>query len=400
MRDGDDEHRDSGTGEPAVVTATPLEDWPKPAKLPAGRRVVLWLRQWRLWKVLRALRGPRLQFGSEQDFENERIADAIKKWARRAAYWLLVPAASAKLYFLGQRVLGSATDLDGSLKSVLAAAALTSGFLAAGLMAATSQTKELRRRRVDDLRQCQEELQPVQRAFQALMNDLQNRPKPAFDAKSAALRAGANWHVGKSLERFIDNIRRVALGWHEHGEYFGGGRLITVEQIIDIERALSDMSGVLYRRKHFMYLVEDLTGTPAGDVHTLDGLWLTKWGGVKYALNRFRPQSDDSWQLLSFWEDLIKETHQLAMRTLRIAVEVHYHNLTQLRVMFAHLAWLTVIGVGVPLMAVTFPTLEGHKPGLLMVAVGGLLLILASTLVTLYRWITQRRLHDEGRLEV
>ena len=68
--------------------------------------------------------------------------------------------------------------------------------------------------------------------------------------------------------------------------------------------------------------------------------------------------------------------------------------------MFVHLAWLVVIGVAVPLVSLTFPTLEGSKSGLLLVAVGGLLLVLASTLVMLYHWMTNRRLDDEGRLEV
>lgn len=369
-------------------------------KLPVPRRIFLWFRGWRVWKILRALRGPRLSFGTQEDFDNESIAVGIKKWLRRAAYWLLVPTVSVALYIIGQRVLGSATDVDGVLRDVLAAASLTSGLLAAGLMNATSQTKELRRRRVDELRASQEALQPIQRAFDALAMSLANRPRPTFDANSAALRARAGWGVGKSLEHFMHNLGRVTSGWNTHGEYFGGGKLITVEQIAEVERALSDMSGVLLRRKHFMYLVEDLTGTPAGKVNTLDGVRLTYWGGVEYALNRFRPQTDDSWQLVSFWEDLINETHQLAVRTLGLAVEVHYHNPTQLRVMFTHLAWLTVVGVGVPLAAVTFPVLGAHKPGLLMVGVGGLLLVLGSTLVMLYRWITQRRLHDEGRLEV
>jgi hypothetical protein len=365
-----------------------------------ARRVILWFCRWRVWKILRALRGPRLTSGGQEDLENQRIADSLKKWARRAAYWLLVPAVSVKLYFLGERMLTSAMDLDGALRSVLTAASLTTGLLAAGLMNATSQTKELRRRRVDELRACQKELQPIQRAFDALVMGVQNKRAPTFDAKSAAQRAAADLPVGKILERFLENLRRVGREWYTHGEYSEGDKLISVEQVDQIESALAQMSGMLDRRKSFMYLVEDLTGTPAGDVYTLDGVLLTEWGGVKYALDRFRPQSDDSWQLLPFWEDLINETHRLAVRTLRLAVEVYYHNPTQLRLMFAHLAWLTVVGVAVPLVAVTFPGLERYKPGLLIVAVGGLLLIIGSTLVTLYRWITQRRLHDEGKLEV
>lgn len=283
------------------------------------------------------------------------------------------------------------------LRGVLTAASLTSGLLAAGL---TSRSKELRRRRVDELRANQERLQPIQRAFEALMYSLQNRPKPTFDADSVALRASAGWHIGRSLEGFLDHLRCVGRGWHIHGEYYGGGKLISVDQIGSIERALGEMSGVLGRRKHFMYLVEDLTGAPAGDVYSLDGVRLTESGGVKYALNRFRPQTDDSWQLLSFWEDLINETHQLAVRTLRLAVEVHHHNPRQLVAMFFHLAWLIAVGVGVPLLSLALPIGHRLKAGLAAVGTGGLVLVLASTLVLLYRWITQRRLHDEGTLEL
>src|SRR5256885_2001854 len=82
----------------APATDTPLEDRPTPPKLPVARRVALWFRRWRLWKILGAMRGPRLQFGTQADFDNERIADGIKTWARRAAYWLLVPAVSVGLY--------------------------------------------------------------------------------------------------------------------------------------------------------------------------------------------------------------------------------------------------------------------------------------------------------------
>lgn len=308
----------------------------------------------------------------------------------------MMPLISSILYVVGQKLFVSASDLDGALRSVLTAASLSSGLLAAGLMNATSQTKELRRRRVDDLRQCQKELQPIQRVFEQVMISLQNKPAPTFDEKSEKLRAEAGYEVGKALEHFLKRIRLVGGGWYEYGEY----KLISVERIDTIEHALADLSGVLDRRKHFMYLVEDLTGTPAGDVYTLDGIRLTKWSGVKYALGRIRPQLDDSWQLLSFWEDFINDAHRLADRTFRLAVEVHYHNPAQLRVMFVHLAWLTFVGVAVPLMTLTFPALRVHKPGLLLVAVGGLLLILASTLITLYRWITERKLDDEGRLEV
>ena len=86
------------------------------------------------------------------------------------------------------------------------------------------------------------------------------------------------------------------------------------------------------------------------------------------------------------------------MRTLRLSLEAHEHNPTKLRIMFAHLVWLTLVGVGVPLVALTFPALQG--PGLLMVATVGLLVVLVSTLVTIYKWITERRLYDEGTLEM
>lgn len=381
-----------------VATATPLDELPDPPELPMAQKVVRWFLGWRLWQILRALRGPRPQFGTLRDFENLHIADGLKMWARRAAYWLLVPAASVTFFFVGQRVLASATDLNGALRNVLTAASLASALLAAGLMNATSQTKELRRRRVEELRACQKELQPIQRTFDQLVMGIQNKSAPEFDAKSAALRAEV-WPVGKSLERFLGNLRCVGRDWYAHGEYYGGDKLISVEQIGEVEGALEDMSGELDSRKRFMYLVEDLTGTPAGSVYNLDGVRLTDWGGVEFALNRFRPQSDDSWQLLSFWEDFINEAHRLAVRTLRLAREVYYHEPMQLRVMFAHLAWLTVVGVAVPLVAVTFPSIQSYRPGLLLVAVGGLLLVLASSLVVLYRWMTQRRLHDEGRLE-
>ena len=393
-------HDDIVGDELASATAGPLDDLPSPVRLPLRRRLSLWLRDWRVWRILRALRGPRVRYGTDEDFGNQRIADGIKQWARRGAYWLVVPAVSVPLYLIGGRVLARAPDLDGSLRSVLTAASLTSGLLAAGLMNATSQVKELRRRRIDELRTCQVELQPIQRVFEQLLWDLQNRSTPAFDAKSAALRARAGWEVGKSLEHFLGNIRCVAAGWNEHGEYFGGGKLISVEQAYNIEKAIGDMSGVLGRRKHFMYLVEDLTGAPAGEVYSLEGVPMTKWAGVKYALERIRPQTEDSWRLLPFWEDFVNETHPLAVRTYQIAIEVYLHNPRQLRVMFAHLAWLTVVGVAVPLLAVALPSLNAHKPGLLLVAVGGLLLVLANTLVVLYFWITQRRLQDEGRLEV
>ena len=56
--------------------------------------------------------------------------------------------------------------------------------------------------------------------------------------------------------------------------------------------------------------------------------------------------------------------------------------------------------VAVPLIALAFPTGRPSRAGLAAVAVGGMLAVLASTLILLYRWITQRRLHDEGRLEI
>ncbi len=346
-------------------------------------RALAWFREWMLWRVFRALRGHRLSVGTQQDFDSERIADRIKKWARRSAYWLLVPTISVKLYTVGERLLGSTTDLDGVLRSVLTAASLTSGLLAAGLMNATSQSKELRRRRVDELRECQKQLQPIQRAFDSLVVDLQNRePK------------------GEALSYFVDQLRRVSDGWYEYGEVYGHGKLIAVDKILDIKNALERLSGMLGRPKHFRHLVHELSGRPASEVNSLEGVVLTQWDGVKYALGRFRPQTDNVWKTLSFWEDLINETLELVVRTAKLSVEVHYHNLTQVRVMFAHLAWLMVVGVGVPLVTLTFPALQRHKAGLLMVAVGGLLLVLTSSLVMLYRWIVQRRLHDEGTLEV
>jgi Cu/Ag efflux pump CusA len=123
---------------------------------------------------------------------------------------------------------------------------------------------------------------------------------------------------------------------------------------------------------------------------------------VKYAVDRIRPEaaSIGSWQYLSFWEELINDTLELATRTQGLSIEVHHQNLTRLRAMFAHLTWLIIVGVAVPLLALAFPLGRAARGGLAIVAVGGMIAVLASTLILLYRWITQLRLHHEGRLEV
>lgn len=325
---------------------------------------------------------PTPQIWTSEETKRARLAHRVRARARWSAAWLIPPAMCVGLYVAGSRLLAPTTDVDGLLRSILPAASLTSGLLAAGLMNATAQSKELRRRRVDALRECQKQLQPIRRAFDMLAISFNDRRSK-----------------GKHLKSFLDHVWRVGFEWHEHDGSDTGGRLISVEKISDIVDALEQLSGTLWRAKHYRYLVEELGGPPAADVHTLEGVVLTHWVGVKNALNAFRPQTDDSWQRLSYWEDVINDTLELATRARQLSIEVHFHNPTRLRAMFAHLAWLIVVGVAVPLVTLAFPESRTSKAGFAMVAVGGMLGVLASTLWLLYRWITERRLHDEGRLE-
>ncbi len=352
---------------------------------PSVRHSVL-ARLRRFWRLVRALarHSPTPRIWTTEDIAPAKLAHGARAWWRWAAAWVLPPAACFGLYAAGGRLLVAATDVDGLLRAVLPAASLTSGLLAAGLMSATAQSKELRRRRVDALRECQRELQPVRRAFDMLEIDFNNRASK-----------------GEHLPRFLDCVHRVGFEWSVYDGSDTGGRLIGVQKIGDIVDALEELSGTLTRPKHYRHLVEELGGVPAAQVTSLHGVVLATWPGVMNAVERIRPAAAamGSWQYLSFWEDLINDTLELATRARGLSIEVHHQNLTRLRAMFAHLAWLIVVGVAVPLLALAFPG-SASRAGLAMVAVGGMLAVLASTLILLYRWITQRRLHDEGRLEV
>jgi hypothetical protein len=205
--------------------------------------------------------------------------------------------------------------------------------------------------------------------------------------------------MGPETKRFRGHIRRVAEGRFEYDEQLTGGRLVSVGRMTDINDALEQLSGMFTDSKYYRGLVAELSGIPASEVFTLKGVTLTTWKGVQHALSRVRPQVDESWRSLSFWDDFINETLKLVTRTLGLSIEVHYHNPTRLRAMFAHLAWLTVVGVALPLLALALPVGDS-KRGLSMVGVGGLLGVLLSSLWLLYGWITERRLHDEGKLEL
>ncbi len=111
------------------------------------------------------------------------------------------------------------------------------------------------------------------------------------------------------------------------------------------------------------------------------------------------PAITGEWRYLSFWDDLINQALEMASRTMELSIEVHHQSFTRLRAMFAHLTWLVIVGVAVPLIALASPFSDGWKRGLAGLAIGGMLTVMGSSLVLLYRWITQRRLHDEGRLE-
>jgi hypothetical protein len=248
-------------------------------------------------------------------------------------------------------------------------------------MNATAQSKEMRRRRVEALRECQGQLQPIRHAFDELTISFNNRTNKGVD-----------------LTRFLDLVWPVGFEWRAY-DGSDTGRLISVEKIDEIIGALSQLSAMLWRPKGYRHLVEELGGPPAGEVNSLRGVIVTTWIGARNAVAAFRPDAAvDSWCYLSFWEDLVNEALELATRMRDLSFEVHYQSLTRLRAMFAHLAWLVVVGVAVPLVALTFPALPASRSGLALVAVGGMLAVLAGSLVLLYRWTTERRLHDEGRL--
>jgi hypothetical protein len=343
--------------------AHPIGVSPKKWKPSLHRRVFERVR--RLWSFAIALAGviPAPRIRTVRDVGPTRLAYRARQWWRWVAAFLLPTGAYLWLYDVGRHMLAT-TDLDALLRAILPAASLTSGLLAAGLMTATAQAKELRRRRVDALRECQKELQPVRRAFDMLEIGFHKRP-----------------NKGEHLTRFLERVHWIGFEWNVYDGSDTGGRLMRVEKLNDIVDALEELSGTLTRPKHYRFLVEELGGGVATDVSSLHGVVLTTWQGVMNAVDSIRPDAvaSGSWQYLSFWEDLINDTLELASRARGLSVEVHYQNLTRLRAMFAHLAWLVVVGVAVPLVAVAFTTSPRVKAGLAMVAVGGMLMLLASS---------------------
>ena len=353
--------------------AEPVGLDPNRWKPSARHRLFARLRMFRWLVVAVAGRSPAPRMWATEDIGLARLAYRVRAWWRWAAALPLPAATCFGLYFLGWRLVPMTTNVDGLLRAVLPAASLTSGLLAAGLMSATAQTKELRRRRVEALRECQRELQPIRRAFDMLETNFNNRT-----------------NKGEHLTRFLECVHRVGFEWSVYDGSDTGGRLIGVQKISDIVDALEQLSGTLTRPKHYRYLVEELGGGPAAGVTSLHDVVLATWPGVMNAVERIRPEAaaTGSWQSLSFWEDLINDTLELASRARELSIEIHHQNLTRLRAMFAHLAWLIVVGVAVPLVALAFPAIPASKRGLTLVAVGGMLTVLGSTLVLLYRWIT------------
>lgn len=376
MNDGD-AHHDEATATTKTPIAVPLA--PQRLNVPSLRERFALGMHW-CWDLIREVLGQRLPHYTIRDAERAALTFRIRAGVRWVGAWIAPPVVFAGLYVAGKYLIAPTTDVEALLRSVLPAASLTSGLLAAGLMNATAQSKELRRRRVDALRKCQGELQPVRRAFDRLYISFNDRLVN-----------------GEHLQAFLDRVWRVGFEWILYDGSDTSGRLFSVEKIGDIVAALEELSGTLSRPKHYRHLVEELGGPRAADVHTLEGVVLTRWPGVKNALAEIRPLSDDSWRTLSFWEDFINESLKLATRAQELSIEVHYQDLTRLRAMFAHLVWLVVAGVAVPLAGLAFPSHQVQQ-GLALVAVVGMLSVLASTLWLLYRWITEQRLHNEGRL--
>jgi len=359
--------------------AEPL-DGQKLSKPSVRQRVLNWFQ--RRWIFAMALIGisPQPQIWTQNDIAPTEFAFKARKWWRLACAIPLPFAACVTLFFLGSRVLATtkAQDLDALLRAVLPAASLTAGFLAAALINAQADAKGLRRKRVDALRECQRELEPIRQAFDALLIDFNNRTAKGAD-----------------LKRFLDCVCRV--GGFTFGGSGPGGNLIDVKRIDDIVDALEQLSGTLSRPKHYRHLVEQLGGGPAEDITSLRGVIVARWQGVANAVAKVRPEAatDDNWKYLSFWEDLVEHALELATRTRRLAIRVHFEDVTRLRAMFAHLAWLVAVAVAAPLVGLGFIGNTEAKAGLAAVAIVGMLMILASSLILLYRWATQR-LHDEG----
>src|SRR5258706_11876993 len=238
------------------------------------------------WRLVIAVAGRSPAPRTTGDIASARLAYRARAWWRWALALPLPTATCFGLFFLGWRLVPITTNVDGLLRAVLPAASLTSGLLAAGLMSATAQTKELRRRRVDALRECQRELQPIRRAVDMLEIDFNNRASK-----------------GEHLPRFLDCVHRVGFEWSVYDGSDTGGRLIGVQKIGDIVDALEELSGTLTRPKHYRHLVEELGGVPAAQVTSLHGVVLATWPGVMNAVERIRPTAAamGSWQYLSFW---------------------------------------------------------------------------------------------------
>jgi hypothetical protein len=305
-------------------------------------------------------------------------------------------------YVFGAVTFPKHTPIPDVARSIMMAASLLAGFVAASLVNHAGQVREARRQRISEFRECHALLRPLQEVFWALDVDLGNRFKIDFRYHMPLDELLRERDFFTKTEKphllmFKRCITVIGEDYFKNEGWAIGTRMLSFEEVHAIADAFERLSGTFSRRKYFGPLFEDPGYKRDADD---EEVVVATWPAVKHKMEALKASHPDGWERMPFWEEQIERGYELSFRMRRIAFELEAHNPEGLANLSAIMLWLLLLCVALPLLIQVVPASEEVRRGLLGCGVATLLVGLMTAWAVVTKWAMRKRREDEGTLDV